>query len=444
MEELYQQQLIEQIMAYYYEQFGTLLTRKWCDYKLPDIIRDIDREYAYKRFYRAIKNENVANRQTIKRWFDLSDNKSIPNRNQIFKIAFALKMSVKETEEYLMNGISDAGFQVNDYEEFIMMYCLDNEIDYEQYNKMLEFYEKKCKKDCEYKQTAHTQWLEEQYESVKNKTVEEFMVWVCKNQSYFKGYSLTLLNTYRLLIEQSLQYVRKEAKDSLLRELEPLGFFQWARQQNIAETFDAHDIERFIRNKLRQKDTNITEKLAEGLRKSLAEAYASKDRIKDLISEIYATFNEYIDEKNGDKIPEIMDEIKRVDSKYISELLHIAFLKEEQMKRKIEIANIEDENEKKEERKKLAVYSQRVHQVQRNDLLILIQYIFYKNSISDVEQNGKQYVKETALHEFCEYANKFLKACGMRLMNEAYMFDAMLFACFGESDMYLFAEILEV
>ena len=134
-------------MAYYYEQFESFITRKWCDYKLPQIIRDTDRKYAYKRFYHIVKNENVANRQTIRKWFGLSDNKSTPNRNQIFKIAFALNMTLAEAEDYLKNGISDAGFHVNDYEEFMMMYCLDNGIDYEQYQKMLEFYERKCEKD---------------------------------------------------------------------------------------------------------------------------------------------------------------------------------------------------------------------------------------------------------------------------------------------------------
>ena len=106
--------------------------------------------------------------------------------------------------------------------------------------------------------------------------------------------------------------------------------------------------------------------------------------------------------------------------------------------------NIIDENEKKEEKKKLAVYSQRVHQVQRNDLLILIQYIFYKNYMSESNENKKQYEKKEMMHDFCEYANGILETCGMRLIKGTYMFDAMLLACFGDNDMYLFSEILEL
>jgi len=445
MEELYQQQLLKSIMAYYYEKFESLITRKWCDYELPKIIRNTDREYAYRRFYRAVKNENVANRQTIKRWFGLSENKSTPNRNQIFKIAFALKMTVSEAEEYLMNGISDTGFQVNDYEEFIMMYCLDNRIDYEQYQKMLEFYERKCEKDCELEQSSHTQWLVEQYENVKNYSTEEFLIWMCKNQKYFKGYSLTLLNIYRSLIERSLQYVRNDIRAILMRELEPTGFFQWANQHNIGEPFGAQDIERFIKNKSRQKDSSMSAETTKELRYLLAVAYASKDRITDLIAEIY-TFQTEKNNRNLIKFPDVMEEVKRVDSKYISELLHIAFLKEEQMKMKIYIANIENEEAKMEEKKKLAIYSQRVHQVQRNDLLILIQYIFYNSYMTETTDNAgkkKTYVKEEAMHEFCEYANGILETCGMRLMNESYLFDAMLFACFGKKEMYLFSELLE-
>lgn len=447
MEELYQQQLLKRIMAYYYEQFESFITRKWCDYKLPQIIRDTDRKYAYKRFYRIVKNENVANRQTIRKWFGLSDNKSTPNRNQIFKIAFALNMTLAEAEDYLKNGISDAGFHVNDYEEFMMMYCLDNGIDYEQYQKMLEFYERKCEKDCEWEQTSHTQWLVVQYENIKDLSVEDFLVWMCKNQKYFKGYSLTLLYIYHSLIERSLQYVRRDIKSILMRELEPTGFFQWAKRHNINEPYEAQDIERFVKNKSRQKCTSMTADIVKEIRYLLAGAYASKDRMTDLISEIY-TFSSGKTAKKGRKgagqCPEIIAEIKRVDSKYISELLHIAVLKEEQMKRKIHIAGIEDEEEKKEEKKKLAAYSQRIHQVQRNDLLILIQYVFYKRVMTDIEDRKYQYNRERAKEDFCEYANGILETCGMRLLNESYLFDAMVFACFGEKDMYLFSEILEV
>ena len=444
MEELYQQQLLKRIMAYYYEQFESFITRKWCDYKLPKIICDTDREYAYKRFYRIVKNNNVANRQTIKRWFGLSDNKSTPNRNQIFKIAFALKLTVSEAEDYLKNGISDAGFQVNDYEEFIMMYCLDNAIDYGQYQKILEFYERKCETNCEFEHTSHTQGLVEQYWNVKDLSVEDFLVWMCNNQNYFKGYSLTLLNIYRSLIERSLKYVRRDIKSILMRELEPTGFFQWAKQQNINEPYEAQDIERFVKNKSRQKDTNMTADIVKEVRYLLAAAYAPKDRMTDLISEIYTFSSGRKGRKGVGEYPEIIDEIKRVDSKYISELLHIATLKEEQMKRKMHIASIEDEEEQREEKKKLAVYSQRVHQVQRCDLLILIQYVFYKSVMTDIEERKYYYNRETAKNDFCEYANGILETCGMRLLNESYLFDALVFACFGEKDMYLFSEILEV
>ena len=114
------------------------------------------------------------------------------------------------------------------------------------------------------------------------------------------------------------------------------------------------------------------------------------------------------------------------------------------MKRKMHIANIEDEEEQREEKKKLAVYSQRVHQVQRSDLLILIQYVFYKSVMTDIEERKYYYNRETAKNDFCEYANGILETCGMRLLNESYLFDALVFACFGEKDMYLFSEILEV
>ena len=60
------------------------------------------------------------------------------------------------------------------------------------------------------------------------------------------------------------------------------------------------------------------------IRYLLVAAYASKDRMTDLISEIY-TFSSGKTAKKGRKgagqYPEIIAEIKRVDSKYISETL---------------------------------------------------------------------------------------------------------------------------
>ena len=195
--------------------------------------------------------------------------------------------------------------------------------------------------------------------------------------------------------------MRRDIKSILMRELEPTGFFQWAKQQNINEPYEAQDIERFVKNKSRQKDTNMTADIVKEVRYLLAAAYAPKDRMTDLISEIYTFSSGRKGRKGVGEYPEIIDEIKRVDSKYISELLHIATLKEEQMKRKMHIASIEDEEEQREEKKKLAVYSQRVHQVQRSDLLILIQYVFYKSVMTDIEERKYYYNRETAKNDFC-------------------------------------------
>ena len=103
------------------------------------------------RFYQKVKRAHVANRQTIRRWFGLGtqDEETLnpPNRKSIYKIAFALGLSMEETEEYLQYGISQAGFQVNDYEEFICMYCLENGMSQEKCQKMIDFLRKNVREN---------------------------------------------------------------------------------------------------------------------------------------------------------------------------------------------------------------------------------------------------------------------------------------------------------
>lgn len=236
---------------------------------------------------------------------------------------------------------------------------------------------------------------------------------------------------------------KNDYKAILMRELEHMGFFKWALKQRLHEPYEAGDINRFVKNSLRQKDTNMTPDITKEIRYLLATAYAPKNRMTDMISEIYTFLPGRKGRKTADRYPDYLDEIKRVDSKYISELLHIALLKKEQMRRKIRIANSEDEEQKKEDKKQLAVYSQRVHQVNRKDLLVLLQYAFCKNLMCEIEENKRVYDAGQARKEFVEYADDVLEKCGMRVVNESYMFDALIMAGFEEKEILLFSEVLE-
>lgn len=250
MDEQYQAYLLAQIREYFYKKFDSFMIEKWSGSPLEDPIPVSQREEAYARFYQKVKRAHVANRQTIRRWFGLGtqDEETLnpPNRKSIYKIAFALGLSMEETEEYLQYGISQAGFQVNDYEEFICMYCLENGMSQEKCQKMIDFFEEKCAGKLTVEQQSKTNWLREQFQIVKEYPEEDFFVWICRHRKYFKGYSLTVLNYYHKLVEKCLVWYREEVKKSLAMELKKVGFYEWLDESRREEELVSQDIQRFF------------------------------------------------------------------------------------------------------------------------------------------------------------------------------------------------------
>lgn len=121
MEEEEKRIMYEKIYQQFFMQSDTFLIRKWSGKKDLDIpYLENDREKAYHNFYQKVREDRIANRQTIRRWFGLNGH-SIPCREHIFRMAFSLGLSAGETEEYLRYGISEPGFQINDYSECIIM-----------------------------------------------------------------------------------------------------------------------------------------------------------------------------------------------------------------------------------------------------------------------------------------------------------------------------------
>ena len=188
MEEDRKQGMYQEIVRRFFLQLDVFLIHRWSSKKniKPPYSNEV-RQEAYMNFYKKVKKYKIANRQTIRRWFGL-DGMTIPGREQIIQIAFALGLSSEEAEEYLRFGISEPGFQVNDYSECIAMYCLDHKLDRDTYVVMVEFYERHSARDITLQQTAHTDMLRQEYNRQKELSKEEFLVWMCKNCGLFKGY----------------------------------------------------------------------------------------------------------------------------------------------------------------------------------------------------------------------------------------------------------------
>lgn len=86
---------------------------------------------------------------------------------------------------------------------------------------------------------------------------------------------------------------------------------------------------------------------------------------------------------------------------------------------------------------------QRVRNIQRADLLLLIQYIFQKKYMDRMSEEEMYYSGEEARADFVKTANTILDSCGMRPIDPAYRMDYILLSCFDDEEVFLFAEIFE-
>lgn len=472
MDEEEKKKVYQKIYDRFFMQFDAFLIQRWNE-KVANkqLFSEKDRQDAYRRFYHKVKKDKIANRQTIRRWFGL-DGCSVPGRNQIFRMAFSLGFSVKETEEYLQYGISDTGFQINDYSECIIMYCLDHSLDWEICQSMTRYFELHGSGEP-LRQTTHTDRLKREYEEqLKELDREEFLLWMCKNSSLFKGYSLSTLHLFQTLIDETLAFFRGEIVDTLLWELRDTDFFVWVKENHIREEDYGKEIRRYVKNIQRRKNPGIPEEKLAEIKRLLIMGYSSKNRITDLLAEIYAPLNFRECGLDPDLCATMEKEIGAVNASYLSELLGMSLHKERmiQLNRALTELDILPEDTvcpswiqkllprggrqialpgaacgevKSYLQKQRSLQGQRIRNVKRSDLLILLQYVCQKKYYEGLADENQEYSGIAAKKEFVETANTVMDACGMRRIDPAYRIDYILLSCFREDDVLLFAEIFE-
>lgn len=465
--------LYQEIFRQFFMQSDAFLIHKWSSHgSLPEPFSEEDRKEAYHNFYQRVKRDKICNRQTIRKWFGL-DGYSIPGREHIFRIAFSVGLSSKEAEEYLRYGISEPGFQISDYTECIAMYCLDNGYGADTFWDMVEFFEHYSSRTIPLEQTSHTAEMEEQYVELKHVPKEEFLRWMCDNCALFKGYSMTTYRRFLALIDEALVFFRRDVRESLFRELEQTDFFSWADRQNIPEEQYGQAIRRYIKNAERRRDSVLSAEKWRDIKRLLVAAYSPKNRVSDLLTELYSALDDGMRSVNKEMWRLIHREIGTVDAKYVSELLGVALHKKKHMelnraltelnrmtddepcpswilallpKKKTEEMNRHIPNVKeagKLLKKSRTVQGQRVRTVRRSDLLILLQYISQKKYLDRLSGSDETYSGIDAREEFVTSANTVLESCGMRPVDSRYRLDHTLLSCFDEDDVFLFAEIFE-
>lgn len=479
--------LYELNKAEQFERFDMFITKKvWENEKGRDIsFEPMSKERkqrlqkeAYLNFYRKVKAENVASRVTIKKWFGLNGYVR-PKREHIFKLAFALTLDEEELQEYLIKGIRQPGIQINDYREMIYLYGLERALSYEDCVDMIRAFEVQMYRDTVFAQSTHTQQLWNMYRKNCNQPKEKFLSWMCKNAGFFKGYSKVALKHFMEVKSEALKYIRLNAKESLFEYLAETDFPAWAKQNGIAPEEYGENISRYLKNMSRRKERG---ELAETLKANILEqnrvAYSSRDKMTELLAELYSPALESgkgpfqtkrIQFKDRTKFF-LPDEIFFMTDKHMSQIVSIAEQKEKEIRMSQALGSLEAsektegicpewirdlltgygfqppkdaEQAKKFLRGALRTQKQRCHLVQREDLLPLIHYVAQKRYDKMQREQGMDYQCEDARIFFIQMADEILTECQMAPVSEAYQLDYLLLFCYMEEDMYSLADIIE-
>lgn len=471
-----------------FEGFDSFLIRKILPEKAKAVLESkpvseellqILREEAYDIFWGKIKQEKVATRVTIKKWFGLNGYVR-PKRKQIIKLAFALQLTEEELQEYLCCGILQPGIQINDYREMIYLYGVLNGISYDECQDMIRIFEAQVYKDTVLQQNTHTMQLWNMFRLNCNKSKEEFLSWMCKNAGFFKGYSKVALRHFMEIKSEMLHYIRASAREQLFWLLEETDFFDWAAQNDVPKEEYGENISRYIKNVSRRKDKGmLTDELKEAIQELNWVAHFSHDKTADLLAELYASALEptagkvfsskrnHYKKRENFKLPK---QISFMTDKHISQIVGVAQQKEKEIRLSQALGSLECEETNQKEcpawiakllseygfvapetiqetkellRNILKMQEQRCHLVQREDLLPLIHYVAQRRYEQVLQEQKTGYQCEEARIFFIQMADAIFEECQMAPVSEEYQLDYLLLSCYGADYMYSLSDVIE-
>lgn len=425
------------------------------------------RKKAYRLFLQRTEDERCATLPTIRRWFGIGEFHS-PNRAQIYGICISLRLSLPETERFLKEGILEPSFQISDYSEIIAMYVLENRLGMKKYESMLSEYEEKMagyESGSPRTEARGTEWLFRQFENIKIFPEREFLAWMWEHMESFKGYSRTLqgyLEHYRKrMVEQSQQEIRRQLH-ILLSETR---YYSWRDEHGRKSVDEKKEIKRYLSADSRRKKPTVSPELRKNISELVNIAYTNRAYNTYIVSELFEMWERAGMERQG-ILPR--ETVKFMSGKHVSDLFNIpvrnrlaqqthrALFRLRQMDSGAappkEIVSLAEECgggepetveeavgclerfEKENKRRRLIV--------QRGDLLPLILYVAQQTFLQETRQSGAPYDGERARKVFTTLADETLIACGMEPLNEKYLLDAVLLACFQKNEMYTYTDVL--
>ena len=423
------------------------------------------RHQAFREFRKRMGRQNVASMPTMRRWFGMNGYRK-PSREQVYEICFALKLNREQTEEYLMKGLGEPSFQINDYQELIFLYGLENHRTFQECIRMMERFEHSLDVNYSTSKTHSTKELRNQFEASKHMEVNDFLLWMLDRADWFKGYSQTTLDYFHAYKKNIIEEIRKEEKTRLDELLGEAGYNRWiSERKEKTEPNSRESIEKFVKNYEKSSSYNVSESLGNAILELAKDVYSDKYTNVRLISEVFEPGE--IEQEGKEKISARF--VKTVSEKYLSDLFRMPEHREmsiriAQAKRKLAELPQEDAcpdwaisligeiyREPLEvtttgqglqilEKAKLE-NGRRCLAVQRGDLLLLIHKVAQQRYL---RENKEEYRKSEAGKVFCDMANATMNACCMAELSEEYEMDAILLACYGEEEMYSFNDVLTV
>ncbi len=424
------------------------------------------RQQAFAEFRKRSNREEIASLPTMRKWFGIGG-KATPSREQIYQMCFSMGLSVSDAEEFLLEGIREPSFQVNDYQETILMYGLENGLSYEECFNMIDELEERMEPDISFLQTRGTQMLLSEFRGHKHLTKEKFLDWMEENAQSFKGYSKTTLDYFLKYKKIILDYVKKDAEEELSRLLAETDYDNWCRSRGMFIKEPKKRIHNYIRTHSTSKKKTLSEDLKESIMELAAIAYTEKNANAQLLGEVFRSNKK---SRQGKALG--FCSIEGMTGKHLSDLLNVATQKQRsfhvrQESRKIKKLENEEtcpkwiqEIAKEYSRKKVEIktiadakdwikeyleeHKRRCLQIQRSDILPMILYVSQRRYLKEIDHDMTKYCQKDALTAFDNLANATLSACNMCQLNEQYELDTVLRSCYGKEEMYSYSELLEV
>lgn len=430
-----------------------------------ETITEDHRRDAWLIFKERTNSKAIASLPTMRKWFGIVSY-ARPHREHIFEMALEMKLGREKTQEYLMHGILEPSYQINDYQEMIYLYGIDNELTFEECQKMIAHFETQLDVDVEILQTKKTSVMQEQYEKCKTVSKEEFLLWMADNAEFFKGYSKTTLEYFVQYKMEIVKYIRGDALAELEELLRETDYDEWKSKKLFSKKSDKELLSQYISLNQKRKKNKMSQSLMGNVLELSQLAYSDYDNNALILSEVFAP------NLKGASSCIPGSSIKGMSAKHLSDVVnvsvqkerairvaqglrllgrlsdaeecpeHIVALVQEYSKGKENVATVAEAKEwlshfqKEQKRRQLLI--------QRSDILPLVLYVAQRRYMETVNNELVCYNAEDARSYFVNLANSVLNACNMAVISEQYELDMALLVCFQEKDFFNYSDILEV